>query len=240
MFQTPGQQQQAGLADDRLESRKVIQRHPIMKWQQVGSFVEFAMVDYNDQAPVKENGVQKVQQFTDGTSKLKTQDVLTGLVLGGTGLYSPPEDDNRLEVVAPGMLVTQFIAGHNRWDPNRPQHHGESWRDAKDLIGRDLSIGDLVRIDYVAFEEVASNGRKLQNGKKVLAFQVRALGGTPEEIAILERCRAARAAIKNPQPAAPSQPGFRPVPVASAPAPAAAAPVATPPAQAQPVRSLFE
>lgn len=229
-----------GVDDDSLETnRPAIRRHPVLKWQTVGTYVEFAVVDYNDTAPVKEGGVQKVRRFDDGTEKKVTQDVITGLVIGGTALVSPPEDDNRLDPVTPGLVVTQFVAGHNRWDPNRAQNHGQSWRAAKDVLGRGLVIGDLVRIDYLAFLEVASNGRKLQNGKKVLGFQVRPIGGTPAELEILEQARAARRNIKAaPAAAAPtSGGGFRPAPQTSQ---APVVPSAPASSTAAPTRGLFD
>lgn len=210
MFNAPGQQS-APVDDDALEGpRRSIQRHPVLKWQYVGSYIELATVDYNDQAAVKEGGQQKVRHFNDGTSKAVTQDVLTGLVIAGNTLVTPVEDPNRLDEVVPDLIVTQFISGHNRWSPQRPQGQGLSWRDAKEALNRGLITGDLIRIDYVAFEETASDGRKLQNGKKVLAFQCRPLGGTPAELEILEKARAARRALKAAQQG-PQTTAFRPV-----------------------------
>ncbi len=237
MFNNPQTRPDDNLDEDQLEAtRQTITRHPVLTWQSVGTFVEFAVVDYNDKAAVKDGGVQKtrvVQQGNETVEKKVTQDVITGLVLGGNTLVTSPVDRDRLDVVTNDLVVTQFVSGHNRWDPDRPQEHGKTWRDAKDVLGRGLMTGDLVRIDYVAFLEVARNGRKLQNGKKVLAFQVRPLGGTPEELAILEKARAARRALK--ASTAPSQPVFQPPTTVQAQpaAPSAAAPAAA-------ARGLFD
>lgn len=232
---------QPGIDDDVLEtSRAAIPRFPILKWQDVGTYVELAVIAYNDQAAVKENGVPKTRTFQNGAetvTKPVTQDVLTGLVIGGNALYTPLGQADKLEVVAPGLVVTQFISGHNRWDPNRIEAHGKSWRDAKDVLGRGLTTGDLVRIDYTAYLTVASNGRPLQNGKKVMGFICRPLGGTPQELQILEAARKARREMKaNPQPQA-TTPGFRPVPTTTPVAPVGQQPVPNPPAA---TRGLFD
>lgn len=244
MFNTGQQPNNNPEDDDVLEAtRTMIPRFPILKWQDVGTYVELAVVNYSDTAAVKENGVQKTRTFVNNGEtvvKAQTQDVITGLVIGGNALFTPLGEKDRLEVVIPGIVVTQFVSGHNRWDPNRAEAHGKTWRDAKDVLGRGLMTGDLVRIDYSAFLTVASNGRPLQNGKKVMGFMCRPLGGSPEELAILEAARKARREMKANQstPAAPSQPGFRPAPVATTPQTPAAPQMPTPPASA--VNSLFQ
>jgi hypothetical protein len=218
-------------------------RYPVLKWQTVGTHVEGVMVDYSNKAPNRDPVTKQQKSWRNpqtGEEKLGTQDVLTFLVIGGDALVSPTDDKDKLSVVNPGELVSAFVSGHNRYDPQRPEQFGTSWYIAKDSLGvRGIKIGDLVRIQFMAHLDRNWNGQSLSIHKKVLGFWIRPCGGTPEELQYLEAARRARAEMKaNPPQPAPSAGGFRPVP--TTPQAQAAPTLPQPPAAAPTTKSLFD
>lgn len=196
---TPQATQPGGISDDDDElegERKQFAKHDILKHRTVGDYVLGVVVDFSDTVPDKDPVTNTQKQYGD---KLKYQDVITMLVLDGQGVVTKAGTRNEgpLEV---DSVVTEWVSGHNKYDPDRPEQFGMSWRVAKDTLGRGLKVGDLVRIDYVVEAKETWSGVSLGIPKKVKAYQC-AAPSTAEEFALVERARAERKRIKGGAPA---------------------------------------
>jgi hypothetical protein len=142
---------------------------PGVKLRTIGTYVDIAAVDLK-QVPWKDFVTKEVKIGDDG--KPRTQDLVTGLVIGGTGVIVA---DDTERVVAPDELVSIYFAGHHRWEFIQAQ---------KKLEGG-LQVGDVIRIKYDRDEPSRAG-----NPKKVWSVQIR--HPKSEEAARTAKCEEAR------------------------------------------------
>jgi len=139
--------------------------------------------DYIDCALVNEEVVPWIEFGTDGVAKIgkdgkpRTQDKVTAVVIGGTGVTT--RDDVDTPVVADDT-ITLYLSGPRRWD----------WIQAKKAHGQ-LLRGDVLRVKYDHDEPSATKG---YNARKVWTFQLRhAKPGEEARTALCEQVAAGAA-----------------------------------------------
>jgi hypothetical protein len=144
-----------------------------------GQYIDFALVN-EEKAPAYVYGTNERAMTKDG--KPKTKDVLTVLVVGGTGMIGR---GGERRVVAAGDVACVHIEGQDRWDPDmdktREKGAAKSWSGAKEDHGQ-IHVGDVVRWYY----EGDLQGKGVQP-RKIRLFRIR--GHKPEEAAQTQRCR---------------------------------------------------
>lgn len=138
---------------------------PGVKLRTINSYVDVAIVDVKA-VPWKDFATKQVKVGDDG--KPRTQDLVTGLVIGGNGVINADGADRP---VNPDELVSIYFAGHRRWD----------WIQAQKALDGGLQVGDVMRVVY-ARDEASAAG----NPKKVWTVQIR--HPKPEEAARSTRC----------------------------------------------------
>ena len=144
-----------------------------------GQYIDFAVIN-EEKAPTYTFGTQERAMTRDG--KPKTKDILTVLVIRGTGQIGRKDDRG---TVVGGEVASVHIEGQDRWDPDadKATAKGEpkSWSGAKEDHGR-LNVGDVVRWHF----EGELQGKGAQP-RKIRLFRLR--GHRPDEDAQTERCR---------------------------------------------------
>lgn len=151
-----------------------------------GQYIDFAIIN-EEKAPAYVYGTKDRAVTKDG--KPKTKDIVTVLVVRGTGMIGSPKaepgDPNELRVVQPGDIATIHIEGQDRWDPDvdKTKEKGafKSWSGSKEDHGG-LNVGDVGRWWFEG--EVQGKGAQ---PRKVRLFKLRR--HTPDEAAQTERCR---------------------------------------------------
>ncbi len=139
---------------------------PSIKLRNQGDYVDVAIVN-EEKVPAYVYGTREVAKKPDGTSK--TQDRLTVVVIGGTGVVTDGEADRQ---VVPGEVCTIYVEGQNRWDPDldktREVGAPKSYGGAKDDLGRQIVVGDRIR--WVHSGELQGKGAQ---PRKLRLFQIR-------------------------------------------------------------------
>lgn len=122
-------------------------RPPAISLRNIGDYVDVAIVN-EEKAPAYVFGTQT--QATTKSGKPKTKDVVTVLVIRGTGVITENKVDR--PVVA-GEIATIHFEGQNRWDPDldktRAAGEFKSWSGAKEEVGQ-LMVGDVMRWTFEA------------------------------------------------------------------------------------------
>lgn len=153
---------------------------PSIKLREVGQYVDIALV-HQYTRPVTVYGSPTGEQAKNILGKPKTQDVVVGVVIGGTARIVV---DNVERPVQAGDVVSLWIAGHNRFDPEfdagRAKGEAKSWAGAKK--DRPPQIGDRMRWLYEA--EIPGKGN---TPKRVRTCRI----GTNNDPALIARCEAA-------------------------------------------------
>lgn len=153
-------------------------RPPAISLKEKGQYVDFAVVN-EEKAPAYVYGTKEVAQTKDG--KPKTKDVVTVVVIQGTGTLKDGETDR---TVQPGDVATIHIEGQTRWSPDedKTRQKGEfkSWSGAKEDLGQ-LEVGDVGR--WFFENEVQGKGTQ---PRKVRTFKLRR--AKPEETERTQRC----------------------------------------------------
>jgi hypothetical protein len=156
-------------------------RPPAVSLPTVGAYVDVAIVD-EEKAPRYEFGSREPMLTADG--RPRTKDILTALVIGGTGTVKDDNGDPR--PVKPDELVSIHVEGQNRWDPDHDKAVGSdgyrSWSGAKTVHGQ-LEVGDVVRWVY----ERDQQGQGAMP-RKLRLFRIRR--PKVEEFSRTERCEA--------------------------------------------------
>ena len=146
---------------------------------EAGQYIDFALIN-EETAPAYVYGTNERAMTRDG--KPKTKDVLTVLVVRGTGMIG--RRDTR-RTVQPGDIATIHIEGQDRWDPDadkaKAKGDAKSWSGAKEDHGQ-LNVGDVGRWHF----EGEQQGKGAQP-RKIRLFRLR--GHRPDELEQTERCR---------------------------------------------------
>lgn len=144
-----------------------------------GQYIDFAVIN-EEKAPAYVYGTNERALTKDG--KPKTKDILTVLVVRGTGMVGK-RDERR--VVQGGDIATIHIEGQDRWDPDadkaKDKDAFKSWSGAKEDHGQ-LNVGDVGRWWF----EGTRQGKGAEP-RKIRLFKLR--GHKPEELEQTERCR---------------------------------------------------
>lgn len=144
-----------------------------------GQYIDFAVIN-EEKAPAYVYGTNERAVTKDG--KPKTKDVLTVLVIRGTGQIGRREERR---TVAGGEIASVHIEGMDRWAPDddKTKEKGapKSWSGAKEDHGQ-LNVGDVVRWTFEG--EVQGKGAQ---PRKIRLFKVRS--HRPDEAEQTERCR---------------------------------------------------
>lgn len=130
---------------------------PSIKLREVGDSVTVAVAD-KVVVPWLEFGTDRPKIGNDG--KRRTQERVAVIVIEGHGaVYVENERD---QLVRPGMEATIYLAGHHRWE------RVEAYR--RDLDGRPVRVGDVWRWTFDRTERSTVAGL---NDKRVRTLQVR-------------------------------------------------------------------
>lgn len=144
-----------------------------------GQYIDFALIN-EEKAPAYVYGTNERATTRDG--KPKTKDVLTVLVVRGTGVIGRKDDRRTVE---PGDIATIHIEGQDRWDPDadktKAKGDPKSWSGAKEDHGQ-LRVGDVGRWHFEGLQQ----GKGAQP-RKIRLFRLR--GHRPEEAEQTARCR---------------------------------------------------
>lgn len=155
-------------------------RPPSITLAELGQYVDFAVINI-EQGPAYVYGTNQRAMTKDG--KPKTKDIVTVLVIRGTGLIGK-KDERR--PVQPGDVATINIEGQDRWDPDldktREKGAPKSWSSANEDLGGVLNVGDVGRWKF----DSTLQGKGAEP-RKLRLFQLRR--HKPEEAAQTERCR---------------------------------------------------
>ncbi len=142
---------------------------PGVKFRSIGDYVDVAIFDLKP-VPWKDFVTKEVKKDDNGNPR--TQDLVTGVVVGGTATIRV---DDAERAVAVDEVVTMYFAGHHRWD----------FIQAQKALDGGLQVGDLMRVKYDRDEP-----SKAGNPKKVWTVQIR--HAKPEEAARSARCEELR------------------------------------------------
>lgn len=160
---------------------------PALKLQNVGDEVKkFAVVDIKLDLPMTEYGTDKPKLNSRGNQK--TQHALTVLVLE-VGEAVVHVGDRKYESAAVNELHTIYIDSYAKYDPDRDPETApyKSWGGITDEVG--LEVGFIGTWKFLA--EVPGQGSEPRKDRK---FRLRA--PTAEEAAIVERCEALHAELR--------------------------------------------
>lgn len=146
---------------------------------EAGQYIDFALIN-EEKAPAYVYGTNERATTRDG--KPKTKDVLTVLVVRGTGVIGRKDARRTVE---PGDIATIHIEGHDRWDPDadkaKAKGDPKSWSGAKEDHGQ-LRVGDVGRWHFEGLQQ-----GKGAEPRKIRLFRLR--GHRPDELEQTERCR---------------------------------------------------
>jgi hypothetical protein len=148
-------------------------RFPSVKLDKEGDQWLGMLIDYDPTSPLYDYATGQRAVTDDG--KEKTKDVLTVLLLPKTKCIVNGEPAQE------GSFVRVHIQGHNRYTQGR----SDSFREAKRVHGG-LQVGDVIRGRITEITNIGSNGRPLNQPKKVIGFDMRR--AKPEEAALVQRC----------------------------------------------------
>lgn len=117
-------------------------RPPAVSLRNIGDHVDFAVVN-EEKAPAYVFGTNERALTKDG--KPKTKDVLTVVIIAGTGVITQDRVDRP---VLAGETASIHIEGQTRWDPDADKAKAagdfKSWSGAKEDLGQ-LQVGDVGR-----------------------------------------------------------------------------------------------
>lgn len=224
--------------DYGLDNGPIVVRLPVAKLREQGQQLVLMMV-YTKVIPKMEYGKQNVPAI-NFKGEPATQDLITGYVMPQSTcvMAMPKRGDAPAQEIpaAPGTLVQLYVAGHNRFDPERTDSFMDVTRAFRET-GERLEVGDVILACLSNITLEGRDGVALRAPKHVVSFAIRK--SRPEE---RDMVNAARAKFKElratdraiaasaPAPQPQSAPAFSPVPanwgaapaVAPAPAPAPA------------------
>lgn len=158
---------------------------PSVKLREIGQYVDIALAHVTER-PLMVFGSNPPEQAVSITGKPKTQDVIVGIVIGGTATIIVDDIERQ---VAAGDIVSLWMSGYNRYDPDfdaaRSRGEAKSWSSAK----RDHvpNIGDRLRWLFEA--EIPGKGSV---PKKVRTCRL----GTNPDTALVLACDALNASAK--------------------------------------------
>jgi hypothetical protein len=162
------------------------------------------LADVGDHVDVAIANIEVVPAYVFGTNERaltksgqpKTQDKVTVLVLRpGNALIGDSDADGNpvngpdgaraLRPVREGDVGVIYFEGQDRWDPDldktRNKGDAKSWSGAKDDLGRQVNVGDMMRWIY----EREQPG-KAANPRKIRVVKLRP--AKPEEQPVVDRC----------------------------------------------------
>jgi hypothetical protein len=166
-----------------LSTGDVGDRPPTIKLVNAGDYADFALVNVKV-IPRTEYGTGNVRVGANG--KPQNQEVLTVVVIGGTGVARKGDTDVPLSECV-DELATVYVAGRDRYDEDGDNARASdpqaflSWMGAKRRLGRTLNVGDVCRWKYEG--EVPGQGPV---PRKVRTFRLRA--AKPEEADRTAKC----------------------------------------------------
>ncbi len=153
-------------------------RPPSISLRNIGDYVDVAIIN-EEKVPAYVFGTR--EQAVTKAGKPKTQDLVTVVVIRGTGVISENKTDR---AVVEGEVASIYFEGQNRWDPDldksRPAGEFKSWSGAKEDLGQ-LEVGDIMRWKYEA--EIPGQGAQPRRVRPVKLRHAK-----PEETELTKRC----------------------------------------------------
>lgn len=153
-------------------------RPPAISLRNINDYVDVAVIN-EEKAPAYVFGTRDRAKTADG--KDKTKDVVTVLVIRGTGVI---KDDGADRPVVAGEVATIHFEGQARWDPDldktREKGAFKSWSGAKEDHGQ-LMVGDVMRWTFEA--EIPGKGAQPRRLRPVKLRRAK-----PEEAEQTARC----------------------------------------------------
>jgi len=138
---------------------------PSFKFEEVGALARYVIIDVDESAPLMNYHDGKQKEYE---GKLRTQVGLTVFAIDGctATVGTGKGDAKERRAVKPGEIVTLYISGHNRFDPDSPEH--QTYAVAQKKRGQ-IEVGDFGGARF----ERTEPGRGTEP-KKIMSYAFRA------------------------------------------------------------------